>query len=284
LQPYSHGACPELRYGPTSDEGVNEGFPTGDKVRSFRILVPDNYDGTEPWPVVFAWHWLNASSNSFVREGELESATEQMEFIAVLPDSLKKDNGDEEYTFDWPFAETWGVPGELTFTNDLLACVSEQFNVDRARFYAIGVSAGALWITYLSTTELGNQFAAFESLSGGLGRVFDVWTMSYAPQPNKFPAIVLWGGDNDWLGLSFSEASMLYRDALMDDDHFVVECVHGSGHGVPPVEAPVEGATRFYMLWRFMLDHPYGLGPGVSPYQETGLPPEFVDWCRIVTP
>lgn len=27
------------------------------------------------------------------------------------------------------------------------------------------------------------------------------------PQPNKFPAMVLWGGASDWLILSFDQAS-----------------------------------------------------------------------------
>jgi hypothetical protein len=142
------------------------------------------------------------------------------------------------------------------------------------------VSAGALWATYLSTTDRANHFAAIESLSGGLGDVFGAWRMEHTPQPKKFPAIVLWGGPSNWLGLSFEQASMRYRDALLADGHFVVECIHGSGHTVPPIEAP-EGDTGFRSLWRFMLDHPYDLRAGESPYLETGLPDVFPEWCRI---
>lgn len=280
--PYSHGECPVLVGGPTNDTSVVVDFPTGEHMRRFRLMVPEGYDGSEPMPLVFAWHWLNASSSSFVREAQFESAIEQLGLIVVLPDGLENDRGDKAYTFDWPFAEDWGKEAELLFLDDLMSCVQEQYNIDRRRVYGIGVSAGGLWVTYVSTTAQGNYFAAIESLSGGLGEVLGVWEMQYQPQPNKFPAIVLWGGDGDWLGLSFSEASVRYRDALRDDGHFVVQCVHDAGHAVPPIEAPGEMETRFRALWTFMLDHPYGLPPGHSPYLQDGLPDFFPEWCEIV--
>ncbi|MBK7758575.1 MAG: hypothetical protein IPI35_19700 [Deltaproteobacteria bacterium] len=35
-------------------------------------------------PLVIGWHWMNASSSSFVRDGELERAVEEMDFIALF--------------------------------------------------------------------------------------------------------------------------------------------------------------------------------------------------------
>jgi hypothetical protein len=105
--------------------------------------------------------------------------------------------------------------------------------------------------------------------------------MNYAPQPNKFPALVLWGGTSDWLVVDFNAASQKYRDALRKDGHFVMECTHDAGHAMPPVDPPPDGGTRFEMLWQFMLDHPYSLPSGTSPYQTTGLPPWFPKWCSI---
>lgn len=284
LPSYSGGACPALTFGATSSTSVNVGFTSGGAARSFRLLVPRNYDGARAWPLMFAWHWLNASSGSFVRDGELESAVEQMGFIIALPDKKLKANGDKEYLFDWPFVETNHAEEELVFTEDLLACISRQFTIDRTRVYAVGVSAGGLWVTYMAMTPRVGYFAAVESLSGGLGDVAGVWHIDYAPQPNKFPAVVLWGGPRDWLGVNFERASMRLRDALLADGHFVVSCTHTAGHAVPPIMAPPGGGTRFYSLWRFMLDHPFGTPPGTSPYQASGLPPEFPSWCEIAGP
>ena len=286
LPHFSGTACPRLVSGPTSTSSLNRGFLTGGFEREFRVLVPRSYDPSREWPVMFAWHWLNASSNSFVRDGELESAVEEMGFIAVLPDKRISADGRKSYQFDWPFIETntGNTEAELVFFDDMLACVGEQFRVDRSRIYAIGVSAGALWVTYLSTTERARHFAAMESLSGGLGEIPNVWQMQYQPQPNKFPAIVLWGGSSDWLVLNFERASMNYRDALRADGHFVVECIHNAGHAIPPIMAPPGSNTRFYSLWRFMLDHPYGIEAGESPYLTSGLPAGFPPWCRILLP
>jgi len=218
-----------------------------------------------------------------VDEGELETATDQMKFIAVVPENLEGANGKKTFQFDWPFVETWGAADEITFTTDMLACVSQQLSIDPAGVYAIGVSAGALWVTYLSTQPVVKHFAAIESLSGGLGSdPTGTWKMQWKAQPNKYPAIVLWGGPNDNLvAVDFQKASKAYRDALRKDDHFGVECTHDAGHAMPPIAEPTDGSTRFAMLWRFMLDHPYGLLPGESPYTKSGLPQVFPSWCSV---
>ncbi|MCA9541266.1 MAG: hypothetical protein KC620_20335, partial [Myxococcales bacterium] len=232
---------------------------------------------------VFAWHWLNATSSSFIREGDLETAARDYQFIAVLPDALRNDQGDRQYLFTWPFAEVWGEEQEMLFFDDMLACVTQQYNVDPERMYGIGVSAGGLWLTHMLTTERAAHFAAFEIISGGLGELLGAWEMQYVPQPRKFPALVVWGGPIDWLGLSFHEASQRLRDALLDDGHFVVTCMHDAGHGVPPVE-PVPGTTLFQFFWEFMLDHPYDISGYESPYLDEGLPPSFPDFCDIPSP
>ena len=41
------------------------------------------------------------------------------------------------------------------------------------------------------------------------------------------------------------------------------------------------GSSAFAPLWDFFLDHPYWLAPGESPYNETGLPDAYPDWCAI---
>jgi hypothetical protein len=286
LPAYSGGECPRFTGGPTLDESLVTGFPSGGDARSFRMIVPPNYDGSEPWPVMFAWHWLNASSSSFVNQGELESAAAEMRFLIVVPDDLENANGDKTYLLNWPFAEVWGAEKELQFFDDLLACVDANFNVDPRQIHGVGVSAGALWLSHLTSTPRADHLATAVSLSGGLGRdPFGVWDMMFASQAHKFPAIVLWGGPTDNLVIvDFAAASARLRDALIDDGHFVVTCTHEAGHAVPPIDAPADGGTRFRFLWRFMAEHPYGTPAGTSPWQATGLPPEAPPWCAIATP
>jgi hypothetical protein len=111
-----------------------------------------------------------------------------------------------------------------------------------------------------------------------------VFNMTYTPQTNKFPALVLWGGPTDMFILDFAAASMKLRDALAGDNHFVVTCTHMSGHGLPPIPPPPDGGTFLAPMYEFLMDHPYGLPPKTSPYQQTGLPSDYPSWCQIFTP
>ncbi|MCB9743603.1 MAG: hypothetical protein H6740_13465 [Alphaproteobacteria bacterium] len=272
---YSEGACPTLNAANDSDGGLNTGFFSSTLEREFRLIIPEHYDGSRPLPLVIGWHWMNASSNSFVREADIINAVNELDFIALFPDSL----GDQ-YIFDWPFFETYGAEAEHLFTDDMLACVGEQYNIDPYQVHGMGVSAGALWITYVSTTEHVDRFASVMSLSGGLGEAFGIWNMEWHPQDRKFPAFVLNGGPTDWLAVDFYSSSARYVDELLNDGHFVVACEHDQGHGVPPF-VPPEGHTTFYGMWQFMFDHPYDLDAGESPWLEDGLPEAAPEWCWI---
>jgi hypothetical protein len=278
---YSHGMCPTLRGGADVASTLNEGFESGTARRRFRLVVPRNYDptGTDRWPVIFAWHWLAGSSEQMLSEGDILASAERYRMIVVVPDQLTV-NGRNVNGFVWPFVDPTEAEPELVFFDDLLACVSSAYRVDPARVHGLGVSAGALWLTYLSTTDRARYMASVAILSGGLGSLLDAWRMDYVARPNKYPALVLWGGPTDRLGVDFNVASQRLRDALIDDGHFVLTCTHDRGHALPPFMPP-PGETRFSFLWDFFAQHPYGLAPATSPYIARGLPGNSPSWCSI---
>ena len=278
---YSRGSCPTLRGGPDALRSLNTGFPTGPHTRQFRLVVPPNYDpnGTDRWPLLFAWHWLAGSSEMMLREGEIPQSAEQARMIVVVPDQ-RTENGQPVNPFVWPFITPTMAEADLLFTDDLLACISAQYRVDPARVHALGVSAGALWLTHLLTTPRAQHFASVAVASGGIGIFRPAFEMTWATQPNRFPAIVLWGGERDRLGIDFNAASIRLRDALIDDGHFIVTCAHDRGHALPPITPP-PGETRFGFVWQFFRDHPYGMAPATSPWTRAGLPPSAPSWCEI---
>jgi hypothetical protein len=165
---------------------------------------------------------------------------------------------------------------EFGFFDDMLACVSAQFSVNKECVASAGVSAGALWTSQLAGGR-GQYLSSIVSLSGGTGGLIKPF-----PNPERrMPAIVLWGGptDNCFGVMNFETASKDLEQNLASRGHFFLECVHNCGHAEPPIDA-VDGLTSYASMWQFVLDHPYWIGAGESPYA-SGLPEIFPSWCAV---
>jgi hypothetical protein len=94
------------------------------------------------------------------------------------------------------------------------------------------------------------------------------------------PAIILWGGSADvCVVFSFTDTSQTLEQELVQDGHFVLECIHNCGHAIPPFDPP-PGESGFAPIWEFPLDHPYWLEDGDSPYLQQ-LPANLPSWCAI---
>jgi hypothetical protein len=139
------------------------------------------------------------------------------------------------------------------------------------------VSAGALFTDQLAGAR-GQYLASALSLSGGVGGGVKPWVKP----AHKLPMLVLWGGPTDnCLGLiHFNVISKTLEDELTRAGHFMVECVHNCGHAEPPFEPPAM-LSKYAGLWDFVLDHPFWLGAGESPYNTAGLPSDIPPFCAI---
>ncbi|MGB1014941.1 MAG: hypothetical protein ACPG4T_12465 [Nannocystaceae bacterium] len=280
LPTYS-GVCPTLL---TGGESVNAipgqttilGFPqTID--RTFRVVVPEDLSDDETLPVIFMWHWLGGDSKGFYDRSEVQDAANFYRFIAVIPDGREIEQG---ILFKWPFSITDSMEQmeqDFQFFDDMLACVAEQFYVDKECVSSTGVSAGALFTSQLAGGR-GDRLSSIISLSGGTGGA------TVKPWPgttHKMPAMVLWGGDDDFcIAVDFAQTSKDLEQNLESDGHFMLECVHNCEHATPPFEPP-GGLPTYAAMWRFFLDHPYWLEDGQSWYTEEGVPEFYPEWCAI---
>ncbi|MEM7157545.1 MAG: hypothetical protein AAF799_32195 [Myxococcota bacterium] len=265
--PLYDGTCPELA--PGLNVMQSEGFD-----REFLLVVPEDFDPTEPLPVIFLWHWLGGSADDFLEDGDVQNAVDQFGFIAVIPESSG------ELPFRWPFTiidSELRVEQEFRFFDDMLACVGEQFPVEPNCVSSAGVSAGGLFTTQLAAGR-GQHLASFMSLSGGSGGAF---VRPWSESAHTMPAMVLWGGEQDFcVAIDFNTVSLELEADLTEDGHFILECIHNCMHTAPPFEVE-RGATTFAPMWEFAFAHPYWLEPGQSPYLETGVPPQMPEWCGI---
>lgn len=284
-KPYSGGTCPKLvTDGQTLNNLISKGVS-----RQFKVIAPKDSKPGEVLPVLFAWHWLKGSANSFVEQGELISAVEKQRFVAVVPES-KNDitipipGIKNPISFPWPILGLNGdgrFEEEHSFFDDMLACVSEQLPVNKECVAVTGVSAGALYGAQLAVAR-SSYISSFISLSGGVksAGISNGFLNPYKTPAHKLPMIVLWGGPSDSCALvNFQEASKALETGLDGQGQFAVECIHNCGHGVPPIEPPA-GQSKFKFLWEFAFSHPFWLPPGASPWAKA-LPADAPPWCAI---
>jgi poly(3-hydroxybutyrate) depolymerase len=275
------GTCPKLAAG--SNSIVSSGA-----TRQFLLVLPGNPQPAERFPVLFMWHWLKGSASSFLTQGDVQASADQQRLIAVIPQSKNDINLFGVIPLPWPFTlmdSEARMQEEYTFFDDMLACVGQQFPVDKECVSSAGVSAGALFTLQLAAARA-DRLASFISLSGGVpsggnlvnDKILRPWT---PPTSHRPPGLVLWGGPTDHcVMIDFQAGSQDLETQLVDNNEFFVECVHNCGHAEPPITA-LPGQSRYQVLWDFALRHPYWLDAGDSPYLDTGYSFSNVPWCAI---
>ncbi len=277
--PQYAGTCPTLVAGMNTI--VSSGVP-----RKFVLVVPSALDTqTETLPLLFMWHYIGGSASSMVNNGDAQPAADELRMLIAVPEK----KGDvllpiANVDLAWPymdFVTNARVEQEAVLFDDILACVAQQFPVQEQCVSSVGVSAGALWTAQLMQRRSSRLSSAIVisggvGPTGGFGGFADVrgWTGSERP----IPTIYGWGGSTDSCGgVSFEAGSHALGSKLEAQGSFVVECVHNCGHAAPPVD-PMVGLR---VLYKFVLDHPYWLPAGASPWTSTGLPTGTPEWCGI---
>ena len=211
--PYSGGSCPDF-----SGDQVN--FQSSGEDREFLVLWPDEPVGAPLW---FNWHWLGGSASESIRSQDLSDIAD-LGYIVVVPEARVEEN------YEWAFYKGGDDSLDLTFFDDVLGCMIEQYDIDRKRVYSSGMSAGALWTTNLAMNR-SEYLAAAAPLSGGTEPF-----QSYDVPVRDIPMMLTWGGPDDlFSGISFQDATFALQESLEADGHWVLMCEHPYGHVLPPV-------------------------------------------------
>ncbi|MCA9527247.1 MAG: hypothetical protein KC549_13235, partial [Myxococcales bacterium] len=247
--PYTGGECP------TFEAGRNT-FAAGGRERTFNLYLPDAPEGA---PLLFMWHPLGSNAGQIASFLRAADAARTHGLVIAVPESLRTQT-------------EWGYVGvaadDLALFDDLYACLTAQFGLDRTRTYTTGFSAGALWSSYL-VVHRAEYLTAALILSGGTNAFLPYRTPAY-----RLPVLLAWGGPTDQYGgvVNFQETTLQMRDRLRADGHVVVTCEHTGGH-VPPPGVATWG-YEFLML--------HQIRDASSPLTATGLGPAYPEGCVLV--
>jgi poly(3-hydroxybutyrate) depolymerase len=257
------GEDPNAAPGSGNTEGFGEGgyvtIQSGGENRGFAIRLPDDYDADQPYPLIFGFHW-NGGNSAQVDNGG--SNGYNMAHFGLQ----KLSNNGAIFVAPQGIGNGWQNPNgrDLTFVDDMVKLITENYCVDTTRLFANGFSYGG-GMSYaiacarakvfrgvaiyngavLSGCEGGNDPIALWQMAGLTDNVCTVdaakpmrdrfvenngCTAQNPPQPPQPPPYLSDGGHvcTNYAGCS--------------SEHPVRWCVHQSGHG----NAVVDGTGDLY--------------------------------------
>jgi len=142
--------------GPSSGCGTPAGLTSGrasidvnGKMREYIILVPDNYDPTHPYKLIFGWHPWGGSAQQIASGGyfDLEDVSDG-QAILVAPEG-------QDYERNGQDGLGWGnADGEdIDFLHAMIDRFGAGLCIDQDRIFSTGFSFGAMFSFTLACTE-----------------------------------------------------------------------------------------------------------------------------------
>jgi len=190
-------------------------------LRFYRIYVPPSYDGSEPVPLVLAFHGSTGMGEDFkpstilwfYRDVFFEDYTDFNEkadeegFIVVYPKALVFYIPHINYylfaynALQWP--DSWfrwrNLIDDVGFTEDLINKMQRNYNIDSDRIYITGFSAGAD-MTHSLGCVLSDKVAAIAPIAGAVAcKDATDEEFIYPPDPENPVSVIVFHGTNDSL-------------------------------------------------------------------------------------
>ena len=188
-------------------------------LRFYRIYVPPSYDGSEPVPLVLAFHGSTGMGSNFkpstilwfYRDVFFEDYTDFNEkadeegFIVVYPKALVSFVtmiSQYLFTFIPPhYPESWfknsKYVDDVGFTDDLIDKIQREYNIDPDRIYLTGLSNGAD-LTYYLGSVISDKIAAIAPVAGEIAKKeADEEEYTYPPDPENPVSVIVFHGTSD---------------------------------------------------------------------------------------
>jgi polyhydroxybutyrate depolymerase len=135
---------------------VEQQLSSGGRKRTYRLFVPQGYDGRTRLPLVLEMHGSGGTAAGQARTSGFETVAAK-EGIVIA--SLQADGG------RWNVPVTDGRPDDVAYVSDVIDHVAAQVCIDPARVYATGFSGGARMASLLAC-RLNTRIAAIAPMAG----------------------------------------------------------------------------------------------------------------------
>lgn len=262
-------------------------FQYDGQLRDYRLYVPEAYDGSEPWPLVFNLHGY--TSNAFQQQiySQMDVVADTGHFLVCYPNGV-----DNSWNVGFGGLNT----DDVGFINALLDTLAASFQIDSDRVYSCGMSNGG-FMSYKLACELTHRFTAVASVTGSMVPAEASACSPSSPLPvleihgtadlvvpynglfnslSISELLAFWTGKNACTGdpvilpvpninlLDGSTAELIqYNDCQEDAEVWHYKVING-GHTWPGASI-IAGVTNqdfnaSAAIWEFFLRHP-GMGP-----------------------
>jgi poly(3-hydroxybutyrate) depolymerase len=182
--------APYNQKGAAPKAGANGSYPVSGQTRTFTLMLPPA-SFTGPRPLLFGFHGTTENADKFITRAKLRDFSDKG-FIVIAPNAV----GNGSY---WPVWDGMREAGhendpnkDLDLVDSLLKCSAAHFEVDKNRVYALGHSAGGIFMNRLLRSR-STDFAGGIVASG----VFSMTGTGSTKSLDGMFVLVTWGGDND---------------------------------------------------------------------------------------
>ena len=124
--------------------------------REYSIYVPESYDGTTSFPLLFNFHGGGGNIAFHIAIADMSPIADTANFIVVYPQA-RPDPSDGN-SFNW-IPKVPGTFDDVPFISSLIDTIASNYQIDQNRIYACGYSLGGD-MSFELACKLNNKIAA----------------------------------------------------------------------------------------------------------------------------
>ena len=145
------------------NSSINGSILTDGTVRSYRIYIPEVYDGTTKVPLVLNFHGYGSTNWQQEIYSNFNAIADTANFIVVYPQGMPV-NGSLGWNNFGPISYS---AADINFIDNLIDSLTVHYQINENRIYSTGMSNGG-FMSYDLACFLSNRIAAIASVTGSM--------------------------------------------------------------------------------------------------------------------